>query len=99
MGDVFIDQAVDGGAAGVGLGAGVQQLADFLARHFQRAAAADKHQPLQMCGAVFAVVVGRIACCGRQQAFVFVVADGFHRAAGLFGQFADFHADFLCIVD
>jgi len=68
-----------------------QKYTDLVQRHVQRAAMADERQPLDVLGAVDAVIAVAAGCC-REQPLTLVVADGFHLGPGQGGQCADFHA-------
>src|ERR1700692_4121958 len=65
-------------------------MADFVVRHIQRAAIADKSQAFRVRFRVVPVI--RVCPAGlRQQPFLLVKADGFSRALSHFRQFTDSH--------
>ena len=87
--DVLIQQRV-GGRAAVARQVipELQQLADLIERHVQRAAVADEGQPLDVRARVQAIVAaGPVR--GRQQPLALVEADGFRLALGTPGKLAD----------
>ncbi len=90
MVDMLVDQRIHVFALVLRAVAQVEQAADFFQGHVQAAAVADKDQSFGVRLGVHAVV-GIGARRGRQQAFLLVITDGFHRAVGQFGQFADLH--------
>ena len=59
MVQVTIDQFVDGVTAGIGLNSGLQQGADLMVCHIQRATTTDKGESIQM---VFIIITVIIAC-------------------------------------
>lgn len=88
--DMLVDQRIYIFTLVLGTVAQAQQAADFLQGHVQAAAVADKRQALGV-GLGVQAVVALTARRWRQQAFLFVITDGFHRAVGQFGQFTDLH--------
>ena len=90
MADMRVQQRVDALAVGVGRVLEPQQRGDFVQRHVQRTAMADKRQALQVAVVVKAVI-GTGARGFRQQAFSLVKTDGFTLRVGCFGEFTDFH--------
>lgn len=90
--DMLVDQGVDAAALAVGSVAQVEQAADFVEGHVQRAAVADEGQALDVglgVEPVVAIAAGRFG----QQFFAFVVADGLDRAVGDPRQFSNLHRD------
>jgi hypothetical protein len=69
----------------------IEQVLHFRQRHVERPAVAHEGQPLQLGRAVAPVAVG-LARRRRQQAGLFVIADGVHVDAGGTAQVADLHA-------
>src|SRR5690606_21810913 len=90
MTNMVVDQIVDLTTVLTWLVPQSQELSDFIQAHVQSAAVADKQQPLQMDLVVYPVVAFGARRL-RQQAFLFPIADSFHRATYLFRQFTDFH--------
>lgn len=90
MGDVFIDQLVDGPAIACGPVNQVQQRVDFPVRHVQCPAVPNETQPIDVFAAI-AAIVGCGTRRSRQQSFFFVVAHGFYRALRYLSKFANFH--------
>ena len=89
MRDVLLQQRVGGGAAVTRqVITELQQLADLIERHVQRAAVADERQSLNVRACVHTIVAaGPVRC--RQQPLALVEADGFRLTLGTPGQLAD----------
>jgi len=88
MADMLVQQGIDLAAVLLRCIPELQQTAHFIERHIERAAMADELQPFHMLLAIHAVISlgpgGR-----RQQCLTLVIADGFRRAIGSCGKFAD----------
>lgn len=86
--NVLVEQVVDVGAVVGGGVAVLQQAADFVERHVERAAMANEAQSFDVLVAINAVIPGAAGGC-RKQPLAFVVADCFYRGLGTLRQFAD----------
>ena len=88
MADVLVQQGIDAPAILFGGIAQAQQLPHLIQGHVQRTAVADELQAFDVALAIEPVV--RLGTGGLgQERFLLVIADSFHRAICLGGQFAD----------
>ncbi|MNT71934.1 hypothetical protein D3C72_2104870 [compost metagenome] len=87
---MLVDQRVDAFTLILRAVAQAQQAANLFQGHVEGAAVANEGQALNVSLGVHPVVA-LAARRLRQQVFPLVVTDGFHRAVGGFGQFADLH--------
>ena len=89
--DMRVQQRVHAFAVGIWRVLEPKQRGDFVERHIQGPAVANKGQPLQVSGVV-KTVIGAGARRFGQQPFALVKTDGFALRVRCFGEFTDFHA-------
>ena len=95
--DMLIEQLINVAAVLLGRIAKLEQRADLLERHVERAAMTDERQALDMVLIVRAVIA-RPAGGMRQESSLLVVADGFGLAASSFREIADAHGFLLDLI-